>query len=265
MSRQAIRESGFTIIEILIALVVLSIGLLGILAVFPAAIKKTSEVVQQTTAAMIAESVRSSIELGLHKARVQVGSDLGFVYLGEGVKKLLEDAGKSLPRDITEQDGNPPGIDKTAPYWAPLPVGEGRKNVYPRSDPNTYEIGPRTPAPYNNPRVLKVFPLGEEILKIREGKDPDGLSRIPTPAEQREAEKDPLPQYSYAFTLEEAKIDKDGDDVPESYTDDHSLYKLIVYVYRNFPTGLITAGNQNAAFASPNHRPVQTFPLLVSF
>jgi type II secretory pathway pseudopilin PulG len=270
MSKHIRRESGFTIVEILIGLVVLSIGLLGILAVFPAAIKKTSEVVQQTTAAMIAESVRSSVELGLHKARVTDGTDLGFVYLGEGVKKLVEDAGKTLPRDITDLDGTAHQVDKTAPYWVLLPRGEGKPGeskrfLYPRSDPNIYDMSSRTPAPYNNPRVLKVFPLGEEVLKIRQGKAPDNSSRIPTTAERQDAEKDPLPQYSYAFTLEEARIDKDGDKALDSYPEDPSLYKLTIYVYRNFPIDLISAGNQDAAFASPNHQPVQTFTFLVAF
>jgi prepilin-type N-terminal cleavage/methylation domain-containing protein len=262
MCEQSKKESGFTIVEILIALVVLSVGLLGILAVFPAGIRKTAEIVQETTAATIAESVRSSVELGLHKGRVREGNDIGFVYLGEGVKKLVEDEHKSLAGLIN----NPPVVDKAAPYWVLLPPAEsGKKYLYPRSTPNAYDIGPRTPAPHNNPRVLRVFPLGAEILKIREGTDPDNPTRTPTIAEQREAEKDTLPQYSYAFTIEEAKIDTDGDRAPDSYPKDHSLYKLTVYVYRNFPVGQAIAGNQEAVFASPNHRPVQTFTFLVSF
>jgi prepilin-type N-terminal cleavage/methylation domain-containing protein len=260
-TNRSLKESGFTIVEILVALVVLSVGLLGILAVFPAGIKKTSEVVQSTIAAMTAESVRSSIELGLHKARIRDGGDLGFIYLGEGVKRLVEDSGGSL----TDLAANPPKIDKGAPYWVLLPVGEERRYLYPRNNPATYDIGQRTPAPYNNPRVLKVFPLGEDILKIREGKVPDEQTGTLTVAERRDAERDPLPQYSYAFTIEEAKIDRDGDRIPESYTDDHSLYKITVYVYRNFPTGMIAAGNQDAAFATPNHHPVQTFAFLVAF
>ncbi|MFH1422678.1 MAG: prepilin-type N-terminal cleavage/methylation domain-containing protein [Planctomycetota bacterium] len=260
------RNSGFTVLEILIALVVLSFGLLGILAVFPIGIQKTGEVIQDTISAIVAESVRDSIELGLNRARIMdENENIGFIYLGEGVKKLLEDEKKSLPAHINNIANIALDYDKTAAYWVQLPIGKDKKYLYPRKDSNDFEIGPRTPAPRNNPRVLRVFPVGADVLKIVDGIDPDDKSVKLTPTERRDAERDPIHHYSYAFTLEEAMIDTNGDDIPDSTSSDHSLYKLIIYVYRNFPAELLKKGNQDAAFANHNHQPIQIFTYLVSF
>ena len=54
-------QRGFTILEILIALVVLGIGILGIVALFPVGIKSTSGSVNDSNAAMLADSVYSAL------------------------------------------------------------------------------------------------------------------------------------------------------------------------------------------------------------
>jgi len=120
------REKGFTIIEILIAMVVLSLGLVGILGVFPAGIKKTAEIVEDSNAAIIAESIQNSVELALQSARIDDGADRGFVYLGEGVDALMDEKGHILPVDITTLDGTPASINKAADYWVKLPYDSGQ-------------------------------------------------------------------------------------------------------------------------------------------
>jgi type II secretory pathway pseudopilin PulG len=54
-------ERGMTLIEILIALIVMVLGVLGILALFPPSLQMASESMEETNAAMIAESVAHSL------------------------------------------------------------------------------------------------------------------------------------------------------------------------------------------------------------
>ncbi|MBI3272338.1 MAG: prepilin-type N-terminal cleavage/methylation domain-containing protein [Planctomycetes bacterium] len=62
-------RQGFTLIEILIALVVLFIGIVGIIALFPIGIRSTKESVEDTNAALIAESVHHSLVQALRSGR----------------------------------------------------------------------------------------------------------------------------------------------------------------------------------------------------
>ncbi len=54
-------ERGLTLIEILLSLIVMVVGIIGILAIFPPALQSSKESVEDTTAAMLAESVANSI------------------------------------------------------------------------------------------------------------------------------------------------------------------------------------------------------------
>jgi prepilin-type N-terminal cleavage/methylation domain-containing protein len=245
------KRSGFTIVEILIAMVVLSLGLMGILGVFPAGIRMTSGIVEDSNAAIIAESVRNAVELGLSRARIDDSGRRGFVYLGEGVTALLEESGHTLPIDITTLDGNGSDINTAADYWVKLPPPDGSEYLYPRSDPTTYDMGPLTGQ--NLPPTKRVFPCGAQIAK--DARDP-----ALTAVEREEADKDPFPQYSYAFVIKEAKV---GD--PPVYTANHSLYELTIHIYRNFPINLFRQGNESAGFASERHQPIETFKTYVKF
>jgi prepilin-type N-terminal cleavage/methylation domain-containing protein len=55
------RNSGFTLIEILIALVILMVGICGVLSLFPVAIKNVSDSVEDSTASNLAQSLYSSM------------------------------------------------------------------------------------------------------------------------------------------------------------------------------------------------------------
>lgn len=241
------RNRGFTIVEILIAMTVLSIGLLGILAVFPAGIKNTAKVVEDTYAAMVTESVRNSVELGLQHARIDDGSDKGFIYVGEGVQALLEESGDMLPIDITTLDGSGPTIDRTADYWVKLPYDTDKVYLFPRRDPTAYEMGARTPQ--QQPPVQKVFPCGTDIVKAARDLS---LSTV----EREEALRDVYQQYSYAFTLKEVKAAD-----PTS----HSLYELTILIYRNFPSRFFNAGDETAGYQDRNHQPVKSFKTYVTY
>lgn len=97
-------SSGFTLIEILLALVVLTVGLCGLLALFPVGIKSNKESTEDTMAAMVAESAYQSIVRGMRESN-------GLVV-------------------TFKHDGLPAGT-----YTATLPVVVGARLWYPTQGP----------------------------------------------------------------------------------------------------------------------------------
>jgi prepilin-type N-terminal cleavage/methylation domain-containing protein len=59
--RNRAAQQGMTLIEILIALLVMTLGVLGIMALFPPALQSASESMEETNAAILAESVAHSM------------------------------------------------------------------------------------------------------------------------------------------------------------------------------------------------------------
>jgi prepilin-type N-terminal cleavage/methylation domain-containing protein len=56
-----IRKEGFTLIEIAMALMVASIGLLGIMSIFPSSLQQSSRAYNETMAALFAEQVLNGV------------------------------------------------------------------------------------------------------------------------------------------------------------------------------------------------------------
>lgn len=75
------RGAAFTLIEILIAIVVLVLGITGIVALFPTAIDSGNRTVEDTYAATITQSVVDAISVGLRESRYTWTADSG---AGEG-------------------------------------------------------------------------------------------------------------------------------------------------------------------------------------
>lgn len=88
LRRQAHR-AGFTILEILIAIVVLVLGIMGIIALFPTAIDSGNRTVEDSYAAAITQSVVDAVTVGLRESRYQytAGSTVYtyFVFNHDGV------------------------------------------------------------------------------------------------------------------------------------------------------------------------------------
>lgn len=113
--------AGFTLIEILLALVVLSVGLIGLLSLFPVGIHSSKTSTQDTMSALVAESVYHALVQAIHSA-------------GSGPVVL-------------RHDGLPNGE-----YTIDLPAGVGDLRVYPKNGPpgtdpsgEVFRLG--TPAP----------------------------------------------------------------------------------------------------------------------
>jgi len=99
------RTQGFTLIEILLALSILVIGLVGILAIFPIGINSSRSAVEQSQAAILAESVKDSVVYSFWTAS---SSSILMAHdgIGNGVTFKLPPAGKvlDLPFDTDNAD-----------------------------------------------------------------------------------------------------------------------------------------------------------------
>lgn len=62
------KNKGFTLIEILIALVIMLVGILGIIALFPLAIKNTGEATKDTEISFFANTIKTSLEHAMRSA-----------------------------------------------------------------------------------------------------------------------------------------------------------------------------------------------------
>jgi type II secretory pathway pseudopilin PulG len=67
-------DRGMTLIEILIALIVMVLGVLGIMALFPPALQSGTESMEETNASIVAESVAHALTAALQSAQQDAGS-----------------------------------------------------------------------------------------------------------------------------------------------------------------------------------------------
>ncbi|MFN7182314.1 MAG: prepilin-type N-terminal cleavage/methylation domain-containing protein [Planctomycetota bacterium] len=119
------RRAGFTLIEILIALVIMLVGILGIVTLFPPAIKNTAEANRDTEVGFFANTIKTAIEQAMRSAAP--GSPVRLELIGlpnNGVMKF------PLPK--------PPGDNQKSKYYM-FPRG----NVhYPPGGPQMVEEPP---------------------------------------------------------------------------------------------------------------------------
>jgi type II secretory pathway pseudopilin PulG len=69
------RRAGFTILEILIAIVILVLGISGVIALFPTAIEAGNKTIVDTYASAITQSVVDAVSLGLRESRYRTPPD----------------------------------------------------------------------------------------------------------------------------------------------------------------------------------------------
>src|SRR5271167_3063026 len=65
--RQTRRSASFTILEILIAIVILVLGISGIVALFPSAIQSGNKTIEDSYSAAITQSVIDAVSVGMRK------------------------------------------------------------------------------------------------------------------------------------------------------------------------------------------------------
>ena len=80
------RRDGLTLIEILLAIVVMALGLVGILALFPPALQTANESMEETQAAILGESVSHALVTAMRNALVDPQSKDVTVYLAHDLE-----------------------------------------------------------------------------------------------------------------------------------------------------------------------------------
>lgn len=258
--KHAVLEAGFTLIEILIAMVILMVGLLGILAVFPTAMRSATRAVEDTYCAAISQSVVDAIRMGLRSMHAHFGDGRAFfIFDHDGVlydgrpltnpQDWQSDLEKDRQSSMLSSPGHGGSFDMEKPaslmtiqsrsYCILLPDpkmdgteggGRGRAFLYPRATPQDNQSRLTLGAPVKGragekPKVIKVYQLGQKI-----GNDPT-KSKIMTELEKR----DPYPQYGFAFTLRPTKAPDPLN--PANLAQQQivpGLFEVVVMVYRNF-------------------------------
>lgn len=143
LKRNGFRTAGFTILEIMIAVAILTVGLMGILALFPVAIETSKVTIQETNAVLIAQSVEQAIREGIkhRKGQDKSGKWTYFVFQHDGVQDPVPaDINRANPSHdyfvlFPDSDlENPRAMDRGRAY------DEGRVFVYPETDGRTWEV-----------------------------------------------------------------------------------------------------------------------------
>jgi prepilin-type N-terminal cleavage/methylation domain-containing protein len=245
------RRRGFTLIEILIALVIVSIGLIGILALLTSSLKAAGEIVEDSIAATVARSVYESLREGTRKRGfiVREGTNYvrGFVFVHEGIK---DTGGETTPPTVPNKldDASQLAVLRTSDFTVFLPpeppTGADPIFVYPRPTGATAENSPYPGKDDSNSDSSKtnihgqVVPL--TILRTYQLKQHAG-----------NAPNDVLDQYSFAFAIQRAispKLTDAGNPIawgtgptldtnvfpPKNETRQDGLYQVEVMVFRNF-------------------------------
>lgn len=119
------RPRGFTIIEILMTITILLVGIVGVISLFPMAIKIGSEAISDSLAANLARSVEEPIRAAMRNRSVSytIGGDrqfllMYFIYEHDGVYAPV--AGDERSRRVVRKDAVPPD---------PSDVLRGRRGV----------------------------------------------------------------------------------------------------------------------------------------
>ncbi|MCO5171925.1 MAG: hypothetical protein M9894_36965 [Planctomycetes bacterium] len=308
MVLRSARRAGFTILEILIAIVVLVLGITGIIALFPTAIESGNKTVEDSYAAAITQSVVDALTVGVRESRYMTRTLPGrqytyFVFNHDGVldqaplqpqeftlaatgagqrqgaiwrrdfcvilpmgpasnpnvqlepnflhpvPTLLPPqdqhdevklSGESDPTGVNQRDPTRlagGGIDNLAlTYFRPAASGGARTPWISR----TFQLGRyREPPASNDPLMVEELPMGPGGVRMRKGDirlDYRGDAIISGATTEATIAIDPYPTYSFAFTLQRARIDTNGDGRLDPNTDNFSdsLYTLRVMIFKNF-------------------------------
>jgi len=268
-----LQQKGFTILEILLAVVILTVGLLGLLAVFPVAMRSGKKAVETTNAVIIAQSVEQAIREGLaqHKGQSQDGRWTYFVFNHDGVTDPLPTKIEQARPDadyyilLPSSDPDRKSAIKRTEFWE-----RGKTFVFPETDGLSWiavdggverevfdESSSSSPNGRGNPlqadddndddiREIR-SPGSDKILDSYETYDVRRVYRLSNRFFDEELaedfdiiDDDPISQYSFAFTIRPAKQDgsldlKYPDD--QSFTPSGDLFEVDILIFRSFREG----------------------------
>ncbi len=277
---RTLQRSGFTLLEIMIAVAVLVVGILGVLALFPVALRSGKNTIQDTNAIIITQSVEQAIRSGLahRKGQDKSGKFTYFIFSHPGVKDPLpleiDQARPSsdyyilLPED--DSDARRKRIeDRVSAY------NRGKVFVYPETDGKSWldederELedmesgtlpnggGDATRADDDKNDIEQEIIVDGEILTretyevmktysldedfFQKNEDEEESDLI-TGTEKR----DPIRDYSFCFAIRRAHNDASlGRHYPmeKAFVPANELFEVEVLVYRSFRAGTAIADN----------------------
>jgi prepilin-type N-terminal cleavage/methylation domain-containing protein len=214
-------KKGFTLIEILIALVIMLVGLLGIITLFPLAIKNTGEAMKDTEVGFLANFIKASLENGMRAAPPGGPVTVKLVGLPRDQMKF------PLPKYPTEEGGSskyymfPPTNKHYPPGGANIvaqpPVGEGENLEGTSSDKMVYNACPRDVTDSQVWERLKE--LGGEAKDL--GKEGVAICNLSYAFDVQRPE--PIPYYKFRIKIyshyeEQIKRGIKGEDInPETF------------------------------------------------
>ncbi len=242
MSRYFAAPSGFTIMEIMIATAILTLGLVGILALFPVAIDSGKKVMERSTAVTIAKSVAEQIRAGIrNQKRIVTRGDTPYTYFlfqHDGVKDRIPANVESerpnhdyyilLPRFRPNRSFDGAQIQKNRE----AAVRDSYEFVYPEDDDNPN--GGNNPAAADNDG--DDHPDGNQILVKKVYEVGTTLPRAEDSGENvlEDQRFETLKQYSFAFSIRASKFDSNQSINPGRFEPGNELYHVRVMVFRQF-------------------------------
>ena len=235
-------EEGFTLIEILIATSILTLGLVGILALFPVAMKAGRDVVEDSNSVVIAQSVVNAIRSGIRNSKGYTKKNEAEAYF------LLRHDGV---RDKVPVD--PRLIKSSGDYYIRLP--RFRENAsFSGTDQRRKALKSAKAMVYPGGKVLragdkieKVYELGRNLipslgtqdvlrrnfLNLRED-EVASQAFLQDARVLRDLTNEILRQYSFAIKVRNSYFDADS--APDkSYRPANKLYHFTVLIFRKFP------------------------------
>lgn len=272
--------SGFTILEIMIAVAILTIGLMGILALFPVAIETSRVTIQDTNGVLIAQSVEQAIREGLahRKGQDDSGRWTYFLFQHDGVKdpipRRIQDANPNHDYYVLLPDLDPDRAGQTTRVNA---FRTAKAFVYPETDGHEWTTADGTTesdlddsgSPNGGGDPTKADDDGDDreldVVAIV-GDDGEGeqqetsfevyrtfpLGRAALTEEELDSpdlldsdRTDPLATYSYAFAIKRAFDDANklasSEGPRSSFAPQGELYQVNIMIFRSFRKGTTNA------------------------
>lgn len=313
MVLRSARRAGFTILEILIAIVVLVLGITGIIALFPTAIESGNKTVEDSYAAAITQSVVDALTVGVRESRYTTTQGRVYTYFVFNHDGVLDQPPTSphmfdaasvggdkkqgalwrrdycviLPRATIDDTTTPNSNAANEPnfmYPVPSYVRDTELENVKDTDPGLNQRAPGRLSSYGSlvdnlhagflrpataggqmvPWISRTYQLG----RYRDPPDSSDPSHKDLPQKPGTTDRyvkgdirleyrgepisvggapvetiavDPYPSYSFAFTLQRARVDTTGGPggVPDGQLTvvdqfSNSLYTLRVMIFKNF-------------------------------
>lgn len=136
VATRSLSRRGLTLIEILIALIILMVGLVGVFALFPVGIRSTQESVEDTTAALIAESFHHALIAAMRSSPPAAGpgSRVEVVMCHDGLPGRRYDGGSTHNATTGGTGGGTLLPDNTYVFWLPSETDGALLATFPRQN-----------------------------------------------------------------------------------------------------------------------------------